>query len=50
MKRRKFSKDFKIMVVKQAMTGTNKSNIARRYILNPGVISRWINEFKQGKI
>lgn len=49
MKRTKHSKDFKLQVVKEATETGNNSLVARRYELNPNMISRWIREYKDGK-
>ncbi|MDQ0221459.1 transposase-like protein [Peribacillus cavernae] len=49
MKRTKHSKDFKLQVVKEATETGNKSLVARRYELNPNMVSRWCTEYKNGK-
>lgn len=49
MKRTKHSKDFKLQVVKEATETGNNSLVARRYELNPNMVSRWIREYKDGK-
>ncbi|KYC85934.1 transposase [Heyndrickxia sporothermodurans] len=49
MKRTKHSKDFKLQVVKEATETGNNSLVARRYKLNPNMVSRWIREYKDGK-
>ncbi|WP_339059904.1 hypothetical protein [Tepidibacillus marianensis] len=42
MKRTKHSKDFTIEIGNQTL-------VARRYELNPNMVSRWIREYKDGK-
>jgi len=49
VKRTKHSKDFKLQVVKEATETGNNSLVARRYELNPNMVSRWIREYKDGK-
>lgn len=49
MKRTKHSKGFKLQVVKEATETGNNSLVARRYELNPNMVSRWIREYKEGK-
>jgi transposase-like protein len=49
MKRTNHSKDFKLQVVKEATETGNNSLVARRYQLNPNMVSRWIREYKEGK-
>src|SRR5690606_8665352 len=49
MKRTKYSKDFKLQVLKEATETKNTSLVARRYELNPNMVSRWIREYKEGK-
>ena len=46
MKRTKHSNDFKLQVVKEATETGNHSLVARRYELNPSMISVWINTMK----
>lgn len=49
MKRTKHSKDFKLQVVKEVTETGNQTLVARRYELNPNMVSRWIREYKDGK-
>lgn len=49
MKRTKHSKDFKLQVVKEATETGNKTLVARRYELNPNMVSRWVREYTDGK-
>lgn len=49
MKRIKHSKDFKLQVIKEAQETGKITLVARRYELNPNMVSRWIREYKEGK-
>lgn len=49
MKRTKQSKDFKLQVIKEATETGNNPLVARRYELNPNMVSRWVREYKDGK-
>jgi transposase len=49
MKRIKHSKDFKLQVIKEAQETGKITLVARRYELNPNMVSRWIREYKDGK-
>jgi transposase-like protein len=49
MKRIKHSKEFKLQVIKEAQETGKISLVARRYELNPNMVSRWIREYKDGK-
>ncbi|MFX3625137.1 MAG: transposase [Ectobacillus sp.] len=48
MTRTKHSKKFKLQVVKEATETGNQSIVARRYNLNPKMVSRWCSEYKNG--
>ncbi len=50
VKRTRYSKDFKIKVVKEAIESGNKSQIARRYVLSVGLVHRWVVEYQTGKL
>lgn len=50
MKRTRYSKDFKIKVVKEAIESGNKSEIARRYVLSVGLVHRWVVDYQSGKL
>ncbi|MFX3623609.1 MAG: transposase [Ectobacillus sp.] len=50
MTRTKHSKEFKLQVVKEATETGNQSIVARRYNLNPKMVSRWCSEYKNGKL
>ncbi|MGG1690901.1 transposase [Heyndrickxia ginsengihumi] len=49
MKRIKHSNDFKLQVIKEAQETGKITLVARRYELNPNMVSRWIREYKEGK-
>lgn len=50
MKRSRYTKEFKIKVVREAIESGNKSQIARRYVLSVGLVHRWVVEYKSGKL
>jgi transposase len=47
MQRRKFSQDFKEKLIKEALETGNASVVARKYDINPTVVSRWIRNNKK---
>ncbi|MDK2986107.1 MAG: transposase [Clostridia bacterium] len=49
MQRKKYTKEFKEQVIKEAMETGNSSVVARRYDLNSNMVARWVREFKNGK-
>lgn len=49
MRRSKHSTEFKLQVIKEAQETRKISIVARRYELNPNMVSRWIREHKEGK-
>ncbi len=48
--RRKFSIDFKEQVVHEVETGLSLNEAARQYQLNPSVITRWRDKYRQGTL
>ena len=44
IKKRTFSKEFKLRVVKEARAGKSQAEIARQYQILPKIISRWVCE------
>ncbi|WP_054948915.1 transposase [Numidum massiliense] len=48
MKRRQFTKEFKIQVAKEAMEVGNQALVARRYDLGSNLLNRWVREYKDG--
>lgn len=49
MTRRKYTKDFKQQVIKEALETGNNAVGARRYDLNIRMVGRWVREYKNGK-
>lgn len=49
MTRTRYSKDFKLQVIKEAQETGKITLVARRYELNPNMVGRWIREYKDGK-
>jgi transposase len=49
MKRNKYSTEFKLQVVKEAMETGNKAAVARRYEIGSNMLHRWVREYEQGK-
>ncbi|MED3648672.1 transposase [Halalkalibacterium halodurans] len=49
MKRTKHSQEFKLQVIKEVLETGKQSIVARRYELNPNMVSRWVREYKDGK-
>lgn len=49
MKRTKYSKEFKIQVIKEALETDKPSVVARRYDLNANMVCRWVREYRNGK-
>ena len=46
LKRRTFSKEFKLHVVREVESGRSQAEIARQFQVLPKVISRWLSEYK----
>jgi transposase len=46
LKRRTFSKEFKLHVVREARSGRSQAEIARQYQVLPKIISRWLTEYR----
>ena len=44
MKRRAFSREFKLHVLKEVQSGRSQAEIARKYQILPKYISRWLGE------
>lgn len=49
MKRTRYSNEFKIQAVKEAIETGKPSVVARRYDLNANMVGRWVREYKNGK-
>lgn len=48
MRRTRYSNEFKIQAVKEAMETGKPSVVARRYDLNANMVGRWVREYKNG--
>lgn len=46
LKRRTFSKEFKLHVVREVRSGRSQAEIARQYQVLPKIISRWLAEYR----
>jgi transposase len=46
VQRRRFTPDFKIRVVNEALETGNTSAVARRHGIHSSVLNRWISEYK----
>ncbi len=46
IKRRVFSKEFKLHVVREVQSGKSQAEIARQYQILPKIISRWMGEYE----
>jgi len=47
MQRKKYSQEYKDQVIKEVLETENATTVARRYGLNPAMVSRWVRETKQ---
>jgi transposase len=46
VKRRRFSKEFKVRLVREVQSGKRQAEIAREYQILPKIISRWMSEYE----
>ena len=46
IKRRVFSKEFKLRVVREVQSGKRQAELAREYQILPRPISRWVSEYE----
>lgn len=46
LKRRTFSKEFKLHVVREVESGRSQAQVARQYQVLPKIISRWLSEHR----
>lgn len=46
MKRKRYSQDFRMQVVKEALETGNASLVARRHEIHNGIVSRWVREYQ----
>jgi transposase len=49
VKRRKFSRDFKLQVVREVEAGKTQTQIAREHEINQHLISRWCRQHRRYK-
>jgi transposase len=49
VKRRVFSRDFKLQVVREVATGKSQAQIAREHRISQNVISRWCRQHRRYK-
>jgi len=49
VKRRKFSRDFKLQVVREVEAGKTQAQAAREYQLNQNMLSRWCRQHRRYK-
>jgi transposase len=49
VKRRKFSRDFKLQIVREVEAGKTQAQIAREYEISPFVVSRWCSQYRRRK-
>lgn len=49
MKRKKYSKEFKTQVVKEAAEVGNASIVARKHDLSPSMVNRWVRQERGSK-
>ena len=47
MKKRRYEKEFKDKLIKEALETGNSSLVARKYNINPGVLCRWVRDSKK---
>ena len=44
-KRRTFSREFKITVIREVENGTKQAEVCRKYDIHPVMVNRWRNEY-----
>jgi transposase len=49
VRRRKFTRDFKLQVVREVETGKTQAQIAREHEIQPQIISRWCRQHRRYK-
>jgi len=50
MSRKRYSEEFKLQVVHEAMETRNNAVVARRHDLNPQVVGRWVRDYKNATL
>jgi len=46
-KRRKFTRDFKINVIREIEQGVTQAEVCRKYNIHPVMVNRWMNEYRK---
>jgi transposase len=46
-KRRRFSREFKINVIREIEQGSTQAEVCRKYTLHPVMVNRWRKEYQQ---
>lgn len=46
VKRRKFSKEFKLHLIGEVRSGKSQASVARQYQLRPPLLNKWISELE----
>ena len=49
LKRRQFTREFKLKIVQEIEAGKSQTHIARQHQLNPNTIARWRQEYRKYK-
>ena len=49
LKRRQFTREFKLKIVHEIEAGKSQTQIARQHQLNPNIIARWRQEYRKYK-
>lgn len=49
MQRQRYSKEFKMQVVKEVQEVGNKSAVARRYEITPNMVRQWEKQYQNGR-
>lgn len=48
LSRRQFTREFKLSALQRLEMGASVAEVARAFEINPGLLHRWRNEFRQG--
>lgn len=47
MRRKSYTREFKIRVVQEAIETGNNTVVARRYEVHPSMVARWVRQYKK---
>lgn len=47
MRRKTYTREFKIRVVQEAIETGNNTVVARRYDIHPSMVAKWVRQYKQ---